>query len=270
MDDRLDHIDWSITIYAIHDNAEPMSWNLFLAFIPLVLSCLLFNNPRSPFLKWGVWILLGITIIGSYPRFFRFGEFLITHKFFILIIIGILGYCAAMIYYLRGKKTILSILWWLTVIVFILFLPNAAYILTDFVHLIIDIRKGYPMGTVMLFLIPQYFLFIGTGFQAYTLSIMNLEIYLLKNNQRKIIFIVEIIINFLSAFGVYLGRFARFNTWDVLTNMTKLLKTTQYILFSRHSLVTILVLFFIFMACYRMFKRINIGLMQQKNAFSAF
>lgn len=67
--DRLDQIDWGITLPAMIDNGEPMSWNLFLALIPLVLSSLLFHQPKSPIMRWGIWLLLGITAAGSYPRF---------------------------------------------------------------------------------------------------------------------------------------------------------------------------------------------------------
>jgi hypothetical protein len=66
--DRLDQIDWGVTLPAVLDNSEPMSWNLLLALIPLALSSVLFHQPKSPIVRWGIWLLLVITAAGSYSR----------------------------------------------------------------------------------------------------------------------------------------------------------------------------------------------------------
>jgi hypothetical protein len=57
--DRLDQINWDITLHVVIDNGEPMSWNLFLAFVPLAFSSVLFYRPQSPIARWGIWLLLG-------------------------------------------------------------------------------------------------------------------------------------------------------------------------------------------------------------------
>jgi uncharacterized membrane protein len=273
MNDRLDQIDWNVTLPAVMDNGEPMAWNLFLAFIPLALSSVLFYQPRSAIVRWGIWLMLGITAIASYPRLqplLQRGFQLFGHHIWLrLAAIVLLSLGLLLIYQFRYMAWLRRLVWWLGVVIFLVFLPNAAYILTDFIHLVIDIRKGHSMGTILLFLIPQYLFFIVLGFEAYVLSIMNLEFYLIQRGLVTAIIWVELAMNALSAIGVYLGRFVRLNSWDLLTHPDRLSHSLQTIFLSRHALTIILVLFIIFTAFHRLFKRINIGLMQQKHAFRA-
>lgn len=66
--------------------------------------------------------------------------------------------------YLFHRNSQRTALWWLGALVFIAFLPNAPYVLTDIIHLIEDIRYGYSMWIVALVLVPQYLLFMLIGF----------------------------------------------------------------------------------------------------------
>lgn len=268
MNDRLDSIDWGITSYALADNSEPMAWNLFLAFIPLCLSCVLFNQPRSRILRWGAWILLGLSAINSYRRFAPLVNFWLDRQI-VLVGVSAIAVAIGLVFFWRDRQRTRSILWGLGTVIFLLFLPNAAYILTDFIHLILDIRRGYPMGTVMLFLIPQYLFFISIGFEAYVVSIMNLGEFLQEKGKENLIFLLELVLNFLSALGVYLGRFSRFNSWDIFGDLEKLIDTIARTVLSRHALTVIIIMFVIFTLSYRLFKRINLGLVRQKQAFRA-
>lgn len=266
MEDRLDYLDWNITISALQDNGEPMSWNLFLALIPLALSCILFNQPQSAILRWSVWILLAITAAGSYPRFAPCVDFLFDHSLWVGLGGGIaLGLGLFACFWKDGRQGLQSLIWWVGLMIFVLFLPNAAYVLTDLIHLIFDIRKDYPISTVLFFLIPQYFLFIATGFEAYVLSICNLEAALLRQPIRIPTFWIEGLFHSLSAIGIYLGRFTRFNSWDVLTNFERLIDTIQSIFLSSHALISIAILFLILTATYRLFKCVTLELIQRSN-----
>lgn len=273
MNDRLDQIDWDITVHAVVDNGEPMSWNLFLAFFPLVLSSVLFHQPQSPIVRWGIWLLLGITAAGSYAQFQTMAQAVSQSMEqnpwvrVMMVLLLALGLGITAVY--RHQPHFKTLSWWVGVGVFLVFLPNAAYILTDFIHLVLDIRRRYPMGTVMLFLIPQYLFFIGVGFEAYVVSIMHVELYLIQRGVAYSMIWLELAINGLSAIGVYLGRFARLNSWDLLTSPISLVNKLDTIFLSRHALVVIATLFVIFTVCQWLFKRITIGLMQQKQTFRA-
>ncbi len=135
-----------------------MAWNLFLAFVPLMLSVWLFRSSRKP--NW---------------------------------------------------------LWWVVLLVFMAFLPNAPYVLTDVIHLIELVERRLSVWAVTLILIPQYTLFLLLGFQAYAISLINLGYYLKKTKYQVYIPVVEFTIHILCAIGIYLGRFQRYNSWDFLT-----------------------------------------------------
>jgi uncharacterized membrane protein len=157
------------------DNLDWMGWNLFLGFIPVVLSWVLFND-RS--------------------------QIIFKHS---------LGYSL-------GQSWGYRLLWWVGTLVFLLFLPNAAYIVTDIIHLVNDIyvpeitKKG-----LILLIIPQYICFLSLGFYGYVLSVVNLADYLLKQKIIAKPLGLELGINLICAVGVYLGRFNRLNSWDVVT-----------------------------------------------------
>ena len=58
----------------------------------------------------------------------------------------------------RGKSR--SFVWWLGLVVFLAFLPNAPYILTDIIHLIYDVRAVDSVWTVTLVVFPLHLAFI--------------------------------------------------------------------------------------------------------------
>ncbi len=111
-----------------------------------------------------------------------------------------------------------SLIWWLSLLVFIAFLPNAPYILTDTIHILELIVRNYPLSIIVFVSIPQYTVFILVGFYAYVIALMRVDNYLrylqLNNYQKTT---VNAIIHILCTIGIYLGRFERFNSWDLVT-----------------------------------------------------
>lgn len=94
----------------------------------------------------------------------------------------------------------------------LLFFPNALYIVTDIIHLAETQAAPLWYDAVLLFVSSL------TGLVLAFASVINTEKYLQTIFHRK--YITPIIILLLSAgsFGVYLGRFERWNSWDVLQN----------------------------------------------------
>jgi uncharacterized membrane protein len=271
LEDRLDWIDWSIAWYGILDNSLPMSWNLFLALLPLALSCVLFHQPRSPIVHGGIWLLVCVLLLPNLDRLGPFAK-LVVNRFGLIplgSVIAIFLILIAIGCWKLGQKTMRSFFWWFGSLAFILLLPNAGYILTDVIHFVIDARKGYPMGTIVAILLPQYLLFITVGFQSYVASLMNVGWFLENRNWGAYVFSAELGIHALTAIGVYLGRFSRLNSWDVFTNLPKLLRDLQHTFSSEHALAVIATLFGVLSVCYWLCKRINIGLLAQKEAFRA-
>ena len=153
-----------------------------------------------------------------------------------------------------------SPVWWVIFAIFIAFLPNAPYILTDIIHYIRSIRQGLSDSIIIFALTPQYLIFLIGGFQAYVMSLLNLEFYLTKIGQEKSIFAVQILIHFLSAIGIYLGRFLRFNSWDFVTQPDELAETLARDLSHKQPVLAIAITFIILLGLYWITKQINLGL----------
>ncbi len=105
------------------------------------------------------------------------------------------------------------------------FFPNAFYLITDFIHLggeefyywgqlysPITYTENY-LGYLTL---AHIFLgaFIGVFMAIYSLRMI--DIYLIKKFGNMYSTLIIIVIMFLSSIGIYIGRFLRLNSWDVL------------------------------------------------------
>lgn len=249
-------------LMAMGHNVRWMSWNLFLGLIPLALSFVLFRKPRSRWLLWGTGLLLGATFLPSTRLFFFYLKH-IAHdlgKTYVLGAIAItLALMAVDIWVLR-QRGVRSLRWWGGFLVFIAFLPNAPYVLTDIIHLIRQIQYGHSVWTVTLALIPQYLAFMLAGFGAYVLSVMNLGYYLKQQGWSKFILVTEIIIHGLSAIGIYLGRFIRFNSWDIITNPDALVNTVMNDLVGKRPFLVMIVTFAVITSMYWVMKQITLAL----------
>ena len=145
----------SLTRYFVTDTKVFLflNWNLFLAFIP--------------------WLLSSIFIING------------LHK---------------------KTPLILLMFSWL------LFFPNSPYILTDLFHL--RLRTSAPIWFDLIVILS----FAWTGLMYGFISLMDI-MELLKNYlSERLITIITISFLFLASFGIYLGRYLRWNSWDILSN----------------------------------------------------
>ncbi|MCT7952111.1 DUF1361 domain-containing protein [Ancylothrix sp. C2] len=267
-------LNWfAIAWQAMAGNGRFMTWNLFLALVPLALSFLLFHRPRSPILRYGVWLLLGATFLPSTYHVFHYLLHLIRDvgKTYLLgALVFTLIFMALDIFLMRRLNRApvsRSLVWWVGFFAFVAFLPNAPYVLTDIIHLIDDIRQGYSVWIITLALVPQYLLFMGAGFFAYVLSLINLGEYLKKQGWQKFIVSAEIILHALTAIGIYLGRFIRFNSWDIVTNPDDLVVTITDDLVGKRPLLVMIVTFVIIAGLYWLMKLVTLGIIERQNKY---
>lgn len=119
-------------------------------------------------------------------------------------------------------KRLVNAVKWKQVIVFIswiLFFPNALYIVTDLIHL--DQETSVPKWYDAVLLFSSSAIGVIMAF----VSLLRIEKFLaFKFNRRLVEFIVFAIL-FLGSFGVYLGRFLRWNSWDIVSNPLGLLSS---------------------------------------------
>ena len=100
----------------------------------------------------------------------------------------------------------------------LLFFPNAPYLITDLVHL-----RGFEPTIKYWYDLMMFMTFIWTGFLLGFVSL-----YVMQRRVAEMLGQVAgwgfaLISLGLGAFGVYLGRFQRYNSWDVLTQPWDLL-----------------------------------------------
>ncbi|PZV17397.1 MAG: DUF1361 domain-containing protein [Pseudanabaena sp.] len=152
-------------------------------------------------------------------------------------------------------------IWWFGLVIFILFLPNAPYIITDIIHFVDNVRATDVSDNGVIFvLIPQYIVFILLGFQCYVVSVLKLIKYLSWLRLIKNTTWLEVGINFICAIGVYWGRFNRLNSWDVFTNLKNVIRDAIHTFTSPNFFVGTILFFITFTGLYYIFKWINISL----------
>ena len=151
----------------------------------------------------------------------------------------------ALSFYLFRLSATRNLTWWLSLLIFASFLPNAPYILTDSIHIIELSQNSYPTWAIVLILIPQYVWFITIGFEAYVISLTKLDSYLSNLVTKKYLILVRAIVHGLCVVGIYLGRFERFNSWDLVTEPKKVIFTTWFDLLDRDRLLSLAIAFII-------------------------
>jgi uncharacterized membrane protein len=121
---------------------------------------------------------------------------------------------AAALFRSRARRTSL---WWAGVVVFVAFLPNAPYVLTDVVHLLDDIR-GTSSDLVLLGIhLPLYLTFFAIGFGSYVVALELARRFAHGELPGLRWPAVELTLHVLCAAGIYLGRVVRLNSWEILT-----------------------------------------------------
>jgi uncharacterized membrane protein len=249
-------------------------WNLFLAFIPLVLSFMLFRRKAvsTSWLGWFSGIVVLIGLVGFLPKLPRVlylaVELLqqaVSGDFSALIRVVWLGVLAIValglsFFLFKRKQSLRSGGWWLGLVVFIAFLPNAPYLLTDIIHLIRATSSGQiSVWVLAVVVIPIHAIAILLGMEAYVLSLMNQGYYLKYRGAKQYILLGELIVHALCAIGVYLGRFVRFNSWDLVTDPGNVLLITFDTLTAKRPVFVIMVTFVVLTVLYWVMKQLTIG-----------
>ena len=98
-------------------------------------------------------------------------------------------------------------------ILWLIFFPNAPYILTDLQHLA-KVSNNVPLWYDVIMLIW----FSWTGLLLGIISLYFMHEIFRRAFGRAVGWIFVAVVSGLSSFGVYLGRFLRWNSWDILQN----------------------------------------------------
>jgi len=105
----------------------------------------------------------------------------------------------------------------------LLFIPNAFYIITDLFHL--DMNIGVPLWFDLALLLG----FAWNGLLVGIISMRQMEKLFENYFNKKFDLLFVIPVMFLNGLGVYVGRYLRFNSWDAIINPLQLVQDMIYL-----------------------------------------
>ena len=154
------------------------------------------------------------------------------------IILAFLGVILGIVFlYIKNKflKTIIFLVW-------ILYLPNTIYLITDTQHFWGQWLKLNP--PLHWYLLIQYIVLVCIGVITFLLSFYLLDKFLtqskIKKDKSLIIFIL-IFMNYLISFGVALGRIERLNSYEAIINPLKVISASLKLLSSPEAIIAIII-----------------------------
>jgi len=133
----------------------------------------------------------------------------------------------AISYWLSARPSVIERRWKLAVTLFVwlLFVPNAFYIITDLFHL--SEHRAAPRWFDLLLI----FSFAWNGLLFGVMSVRRIELIINMAVGRDYSLLFTSSVMMLNAWGIYLGRYLRFNSWDLLTQPFTLLGAMLEMLF---------------------------------------
>lgn len=159
-----------------------------------------------------IYRLLPLFILSSGMLFWRM-YFTESNLFFFLFWNLFLAFVPWIISWgLKAYKNPKMILFFFIFAVWLLFFPNAPYMLTDFFHL--KTRNLVPLWYDLLLFGNFALLSLMLGYY----SLDNMADIFKKKWGAKISWLMIVSVSFLSGFGIYLGRYLRLNTWEIVTD----------------------------------------------------
>ncbi|WP_299224870.1 DUF1361 domain-containing protein [uncultured Psychroserpens sp.] len=152
----------------------------------------------------------------------------IHHSFYLLFLVwnlflALIPYAITTSLISKVKTQKFMLLIWFGV--WLLFLPNAPYIITDLFHL--KRSENHLMWLDVLVIVS----FAFNGMILFFLSLSDMEKLLKQHLKTKFIFPVMLMIFALTALGIYLGRFLRYNSWEIINNPIELILDVLKLIF---------------------------------------
>jgi len=122
----------------------------------------------------------------------------------------------------KRKRELSKPFFFLTLFVWLLFFPNAPYILTDLFHL--KSRAGIPLWFDLIFILS----YATNGLFLGLISLNDLHDLLKRKYSVYVGRFFSAFSLILGSFGIYMGRYMRFNSWDIFTNPSDVAGSTLY------------------------------------------
>jgi uncharacterized membrane protein len=172
------------------------------------------------------WLMIscGFSCLLLCARIFITGDltylFLVWNLFLAFIPFAISEWLLTLERFAQRKRKLAIVLF-----VWLLFIPNSFYILTDLFHL--DKFDSAPKWFDLLLI----FSFAWNGIVLGIVSIRRTEVIIESISGRRFSLFIIFIVMWLNAFGIYIGRYLRFNSWDIIAQPFSLFKEMFEVLF---------------------------------------
>ena len=196
--------------------------------------------------------------------------------FSVLVNIGLAFIPFALAYILFKRPLVKNerphfLIWWLGVGVFILFLPNSAYTLTDIIHYFAAV-KSPDISALQLWLVltPLYLVYFVVNFEFYVVAINWGREYFSSNLSERQLNILTVALQALVALGVYLGRFQRLESYDIINKPMIIIQDIFKDLTTLKSLMVIAGLFLFYWVFYSLFTYLNTVIAKRLHHRSTF
>lgn len=141
--------------------------------------------------------------------------FFLTWNLFLAVIPLVISYFVYAYYEFGKKRFGISLIFLLCL--WLLFFPNAPYIVTDFVHL--KARGSVPIW----FDIVMIFSFSWCGLFSGFISLRMIQLVLSDKINSLFGWVFVVLISPMTVLGICIGRFYRWNSWDIIENPLSLL-----------------------------------------------
>jgi uncharacterized membrane protein len=201
------------------------------------------NIPKS------IAILIALSVVLNILRVIIWGKFSFVYILWNIFLAIIPFVISSLLLGINNQKKMNQITFVVAGIIWLLFLPNSPYIITDLIH-IGEVRFAPDLfDSFLVFSSAWAGLLLGMH------SINHMEQILISKYSKKIASIVIIKVMILVSFGMYLGRFLRFNSWDIFASPNSFFIAIKEIFTNKNDLkialsYTVLFFFFIFVSYY--------------------
>ena len=205
-------------------------------------------NKNKFIIPKSIFLLIILSLVLNILRVFIFGKLSLIYVIWNLFLAFIPFVISSFLLYYSNNK-LNNISFWFWSIVWFLFIPNSPYIVTDLIHI------GEVHNTPIIY--DSFLLFSSalTGLLLGMYSMFHMEKIIKNKYSQKIASISIFIVMFFASFGIFIGRFLRFNSWDIVSKPISIINGVVNIFMDSSDymvaiLYTLLFLFFISMSYY--------------------
>ena len=174
----------------------------------------LYKKIRNQKKEGVLWILIISSLFSVGLIIFRM-IFTLEYTFIFLVwnlFLAWLPFIISFIYSLYEKKIKSKLILFLTVVVWLPLFPNAPYIITDLFHL--WQKPGMPLWFDLILILS----FAWNGLILGFVSLIILQRAIKRKFNNFISWNFAIVAIFAGSFGIYIGRYLRWNSWDIISN----------------------------------------------------